>query len=201
MAIVVRIDLSSTLSFGESKMIRRTTMARWAACLLLAALLPAAAATPTTQPAPGETPPDELGRSLAGDPVTVSGHKGKVVIVTFWASWCGPCRSELPILGKVQKAVGREHLEVIAVNYKEDKRELRQVIRANKDIDLTYVHDARGTISDRYGVTSLPNMFIIDRDGRVAHVHRGYSSEMVDRFVGEILALLPEDVLKRPAGT
>jgi len=182
-------------------MIRRTTVARWMACLLLTVLLPAAATTPAVQPKPGEVPPDELGQSLSGEPVTVSAHKGKVVIVTFWASWCGPCRHELPILGRVQKAVGREHLEVIAVNFKEDKHELRQVIRANKDIDLTYVPDTRGVISERYGVTSLPNMFIIDRDGRIAYVHRGYSPEMVDGFIGEMLALLPEQVLKRPAGT
>jgi thiol-disulfide isomerase/thioredoxin len=87
------------------------------------------------------------------------------VIVTFWASWCGPCRQELPVPGKLQKAVGREHLEVIAINFKEDPREFRNVLRANKDIALTYVYNRRGAISERYGVTSLLNMFIIDRDG------------------------------------
>jgi thiol-disulfide isomerase/thioredoxin len=182
-------------------MLRRTTMARLLVCLMLGLCLPATADTPVAQPAPGEIPPDDLGRSVAGETLTVSSRKGKVVIVTFWASWCGPCRRELPVLGKLQKVVGREHLEVIAINFKEDRREFRDVIRANKDIALTYVPDPRGRISEQYGVTSLPNMFVIDRDGRIAHVHRGYSPEMVDGFVQEMLALLPEDVLRAPAGT
>lgn len=172
-----------------------------AACLLMVASVPLSAANAVPQPRPGDVPPDDLGRDRIGDPVSVSQHRGKVVIVTFWASWCGPCRRELPILGKLQKLVGREHLEVIAVNYKEDTRDFNGVIRANKDVALTYVHDKRGTVSDRYGVTSLPNMFIVGRDGRIAHVHHGYSAEMVDDFIEEMLALLPAEALARPAGS
>jgi thiol-disulfide isomerase/thioredoxin len=201
---MVRSAILAGIQFGETGMIRRT-MTRLAAGLLLAfflpALLPAMAGNPPVQPEPGEIPPDELGHSVSGDDITISSHKGKVVIVTFWASWCGPCRQELPVLGKLQKAVGREHLEVIAINFKEEPREFRNVLRANRDIALTYVHDRYGAISDRYGVTSLPNMFIIDRDGRIAHVHRGYSPQMLEGFVNEMLELLPEEVLKRPAGT
>lgn len=175
-------------------------MKRLLAGLLLAIALPTMVqGSAIPQPKSGEIPPDNLGRDVRGQPVTVSQHKGKVVIVTFWASWCGPCRHELPILGKLQKAVGREHLEVVAVNYREDKRELRSLIRAHRDIDLTYVHDATGAISDRYGVRTLPNMFVIDREGRVAHVHRGYSEKMLDKFIQEMLALLPPEVLARPA--
>src|SRR5690606_36208258 len=66
------------------------------------------------QPRPGDIPPDVLGNDRDGNPVTVSQHRGKVVIVTFWASSCGPCRRELPVLGKVQSFVGRDHLEVSA---------------------------------------------------------------------------------------
>lgn len=151
------------------------------------------------QPKPGEIPPDALGRDRAGNEIRLSQYKGKVVIVTFWASWCGPCRQELPVLGKLQNVVGRDHLEVIAINYKENRRDFINVIRANKDIDLTYVHDLRGTVSDSYGVKTVPNMFIVDTDGKVAHVHRGYSAEMLDGFVKEMLQLLPPEVLSRPA--
>lgn len=177
-----------------------------AVCLLLAGLfataLPGAiAATDDTlppTPKAGEIPPDALGHDRDGNDLTVSQYKGKVLIVTFWASWCGYCRQELPVLGKVQQAVGREHLEVVAINYKEDRQAYNGVIRANPKLKLTYVHDAHGRVSDTYGVKSLPHMFIIGPDGKVAHVHNGYSSEMLDGFVKEMLALLPPEVLAQP---
>lgn len=165
---------------------------------LLAAGLSAADAP--RRPAVGEVPPDVLGRARDGSDQTVGMHRGKVVIVTFWASWCGPCRKELPILGKFQRIVGRDHLEVIAVNVKEPLRDYESVIRGNQDIDVTWVHDANGITSKRYGVDALPNMFIIDREGRIAHVHRGYNDASIQTFVREIAALLPPDVLDRPAG-
>ncbi len=179
---------------------------RWPAiCIglfLCLAVWPAGAdpALPTS-PQAGDIPPDTLGTDRDGEDITVSQYKGKVVIVTFWASWCGPCRRELPVLGKVQSAVGREHLEVIAVNFKEDRREFNAVVRANKDIALHYIRDPQGAISDSYGITAVPHMFIIGLDGKVAHVHRGYSQEMIGGFVEEMLALLPPEALSRPAGS
>jgi thiol-disulfide isomerase/thioredoxin len=166
---------------------------------LLAAML-VMAAEPARQPAVGELPPDALGRDRDGTEHTVSMHRGKVVIVTFWASWCGPCRRELPVLGRFQRVVGKDHLEIIAINVKEPKSDYNAVVRANKDIALTWVHDASGATSASYGVQTLPNMFVIDREGRVAHVHRGYSEEQIKVFVKEIAALLPPEVLQRPAG-
>lgn len=170
-------------------------------CLWLAALLAASscvlAAEQPQQPGIGELPPTIGLKDRGGNVIDLAALQGKVVVVTFWASWCGPCRRELPMLGKVQEVVGREHLEVIAVNFKEPRRDFNAVIRANKDLDLTYVHDERGIVSDRYGVTALPNMFIIGQDGLIAQTHRGYSEDVLQSFMQELLELLPEEALQR----
>ena len=170
-------------------------------CLWLAALLAASsgvqAAEQPQQPGIGEAPPTIGLKDRGGSVIDLAAMQGKVVVVTFWASWCGPCRRELPMLGKVQEVVGREHLEVIAVNFKEPRRDFNAVIRANKDLDLTYVHDERGIVSDRYGVTALPNMFIIGQDGLIAQTHRGYSENVLQSFMQELLELLPEEALQR----
>ena len=170
-------------------------------CLWLAALLAASsgvqAAEQPQQPGIGEAPPTIGLKDRGGSVIDLAALQGKVVVVTFWASWCGPCRRELPMLGKVQEVVGREHLEVIAVNFKEPRRDFNAVIRANKDLDLTYVHDERGIVSDRYGVTALPNMFIIGQDGLIAQTHRGYSENVLQSFMQELLELLPEEALQR----
>jgi len=153
------------------------------------------------RPGPGELPPPLLGKLHGSDTqVDLREYRGKVVIVTFWASWCGPCRKELPMLAHFQKTVGNDALEVIAVNFKEPRSDFISVVRANRKLALNYVHDGKGVASDEYGVDSLPNMFVVDRDGTIAYVHRGYSEEMLPGLINEIVGLLPEEVRTRPAG-
>ena len=167
-------------------------------CLWLAALLAASSCVQAAeQPGIGELPPTIGLKDRGGNVIDLAALQGKVVVVTFWASWCGPCRRELPMLGKVQEVVGREHLEVVAVNFKAPRRDFNAVIRATKDLDLTSVHDAPGVVSDRYGVTALPNMFIIGQDGLIAQTHRGYSEDVLQSFMQELLELLPEEALQR----
>lgn len=169
------------------------------ACFLLCPLAAMAADNDLPSPKVGELPPQLLGKNRDGDPVDLANYRNKVTIVTFWASWCGPCRRELPVLDHFQDVVGRDALEVIAVNFKEPREDFRAVVRANKSINLTYVHDMHGRVSDQYGVNSLPHMFILGHDGRVAYTHRGYSEQSLPGIVEEILSLLPEDVKKRPS--
>lgn len=170
-----------------------------AAVLVLASSMGDARASDLAPPAPGDMPPQLLGRDHQGKAVDLADYRGKVAIVTFWASWCGPCRKELPVLARFQEVVGRDALEVIAVNFKEPRNDFNAVVRANRGLDLTYVHDAKGETSERYGVQSLPHMFILDHDGKVAFTHRGYSEQSLPDIIAEILSLLPEDVKHRPA--
>lgn len=176
---------------------------RWAhtALLCLGLLSPHALVAAELPPSPkvGEQPPQLLGKDTKGNVIDLADYQGKVTIVTFWASWCGPCRKELPVLGHFQKTVGRDALEVVAVNFKEPRSDFRAVLRANRDLPLTFVHDAKGEASDQYGVRAIPHMFIVGHDGKVAFTHRGYSEEALPGIIEELLSLLPEHVKNRPA--
>ena len=179
---------------------------RLATCLLalLLCLAPwpgVAGKEPDRRPPVGVAPPDVFGQDRNGNPVRLADHRGKVVIITFWASWCGPCLRELPMLDKIRTTVGGEHLEVIAVNYGESRSEFKRIVRGLPGSQITWVHDRRETISDTYGVKALPNMFILGQDGRVATRHIGYGEASLKKIIDDILSLLPPEALAKPAGT
>ena len=168
---------------------------------LLAALLAAPCAALAGQggqaPKPGEVPAPELGSARSG-PVDLRELRGKVVIVTFWATWCGPCMRELPVLANFQRVVGEDALQVVAINYKEDRRLFNDFTRRLRDTGILWVHDGRGAISDDWGIKALPRMFAIDREGKVAFTHAGYSDESLPGITAQVLELLPEEVRSRP---
>ena len=144
----------------------------------------------------GEIPPDHLGRDRKGNDVNISDHHGKVVVVTFWASWCGYCRRELPVLENLQKVAGKDRVEVIAVNYKDDKDVYRAILRKLKDLQLTMVRDGSGDVGKAYGVEGIPRLFVIDKDGRIAYSHTGYDEEhSVDRIVDAVNRVLVQPAL------
>jgi thiol-disulfide isomerase/thioredoxin len=144
-----------------------------------------------TSPEPGDTPPNSLGKeSRSGDALLVDGHRGKVLVVSFWASWCGPCLQELPILEGLQQQVSPARLRVVAINYQEDIQLYLQHLKKMQGMKMSLVHDRDGRLADAFGVESLPHLFMIDHLGRVAHVHQGYSPKALPDIVDEINALL-----------
>jgi thiol-disulfide isomerase/thioredoxin len=134
----------------------------------------------------GDTPPDQLGRSHQGADIRISAFHGKVMVVTFWASWCGYCRKELPVLAGLQDAAGKDRLEVVAVNYHDDRDVYLALARKLKDVQLTLTYDASGRIGDAYGVTGLPYLLIIGKDGKVAFQDTGYGEESLQTIVDAV---------------
>ncbi len=138
----------------------------------------------------GDTPPDALGRDVQGKDVMISDHLGKVVVVTFWASWCGYCLKEMPVLEGLQQVAGKGRLEVVAVNFKEDRRTYKAILRKLKQVELTMTHDPDGRISDAYGVVVIPYLFLIDKSGKVGYIHSGYSEASLPKLVDAVNGLL-----------
>jgi thiol-disulfide isomerase/thioredoxin len=140
----------------------------------------------------GDAPPESLGRASTGGKVKLSDYRGKIVIISFWASWCPPCRKELPILAAIQKNATRDKIVVFAVNWKESSDRYLAIIRTLKDVDLTLVSDENGYFGGEYGVKAIPHMIIIGRDGRIAAVHVGYDESEFPSLVNEINGLWTE---------
>jgi thiol-disulfide isomerase/thioredoxin len=135
---------------------------------------------------PGDTPPASLGADFDGDEVDAGRYAGKVLVVTFWASWCAPCKQELPLLEAIQRAAGKDKVQVVAINI-EDHDTYRRLARGLKStFTLGINHDARRKASEAYGVSGIPHLVLIGRDGRVISVHRGYSEEAIDSIIAEI---------------
>ncbi len=138
--------------------------------------------------AAGEEAPSRLGVMVDGTEINAKDYAGKVLVVTFWASWCAPCKAELPILENLQNAA-KQNVKVVAINI-EDRDKFRTVAKALSSLSLTVAHDYRKLASEAYGVKGIPHMVIIGRDGKVRNVHRGYSEKMIDQLVTEINAAI-----------
>jgi thiol-disulfide isomerase/thioredoxin len=163
--------------------------ARWISCLAmgLACLVVTTPDQSREKLKVGDLPPQRLFRS-----VNLSDYRGRVVVMTFWASWCGPCRQEIPVLAGLQAQVARDKLEILAINWGEDWDKFHEIKRKLSNVDLTLLSDPDGTLGKQFDVDSIPHMLIIGKDGRIAALHVGYSADSIPVFVKEINALLAE---------
>ena len=154
--------------------------------MLLAALLPIFASTlANAQLASGEEPPQLLGKTRQGQQVTIADHQGKVLAISFWASWCAPCHQELPMLEKLQHVLGPDKLQVIAVNI-EDREQFRSVTRPMFDWQSIITNDPYKSAYKAYKGSGIPYLLIISRDGKVRRSFQGYSEESLIKVVSAV---------------
>jgi len=99
--------------------------------------------------------------------------KGKVVLLDFWASWCGPCRQSFPWMGELQKRYGADNFVVVAVNLDQDRKLADQFLAATP-AGFRVEYDPEGLLATRFDVTSMPTSVLIDRSGQVRERHQGF---------------------------
>jgi peroxiredoxin len=141
--------------------------------------------------APGGLAPDFTLRTLDGPNLRLQEQRGRVVLVNFWATWCGPCRQEMPHLSRLYEKYRASGFVLLGVNVDDDTR--NAVDLAGKlGLKFPISLDTDKKVSRLYDLSSMPSTVLIDRDGRVRYVHRGYRDGFEDTYDQQIRGLLKE---------
>lgn len=164
--------------------------------LLLAAL---AACSPDTPDAPADAPetpatdepalaPDFTLTDLSGEPFTLSEHRGEVVVMNFWATWCMPCLAEMPELEALQQELGDEGVQVIGISQDTGGADELRPFAAELDVTYPLLPDPAFAVSTRYGgIAALPTTIFVGRDGAIAQEEVGALSGAELRRIVEAL--------------
>jgi peroxiredoxin len=180
----VRPRLSATAILGIAVLVIFTVLITWRASLLETKLQ-----RESEQPELVDKPaPDFSALTLDGRTVSLADFRGqKKVVVTFWASWCGPCRMEMPSLIQFYK---RNHsdasdFEILAISIDEDPKAAASFASAMK-LNFPVLFDSSKAMANAYGVEGIPTMFVIDKAGKVIYGHAGFDATMEFRLANEL---------------
>ena len=148
--------------------------------------LPALAADPTGSPAPQFT----LG-ARGGQNVSLAQYKGQVVMLNFWASWCGPCRQEMPLLESIYKKYNKLGFTLIGVNVEPDSNAANAWLQQTP-VSFPILYDKESKVSKMYDVAGMPTTVFIDRKGNVRLLHQGFRPGDENEYLNEIRTLVRE---------
>ncbi|HEX4405077.1 MAG TPA: TlpA disulfide reductase family protein [Polyangia bacterium] len=112
--------------------------------------------------------------SMSGKALALEDYRGKVVLLDVWASWCGPCKQELPMLDDMAKRLRGDGIEVLAVSVDQERANVVKFLKARPRWSLTIAHDPKGEIADRLSPEKMPTSYVIDREGVVRYVNSGF---------------------------
>lgn len=117
--------------------------------------------------------PDFTLKSLQGSNLKLSEQAGNVVLLNFWASWCGPCRKEMPLLNDLHNKYKPLGFTVLGVNVEEDTAPAKAFI-GDRPVDFPILFDRTNKVSKLYDVIAMPTTVVIDRNGKMRFLHKGY---------------------------
>ncbi|WP_026376271.1 TlpA family protein disulfide reductase [Aestuariibacter salexigens] len=158
---------------------------------MLVVVLTVFTATTTSAAVTAVQAPDFTLKSREGSNMRLAEQRGNIVLVNFWASWCGPCREELPHMEALQKEYEKLGFTVFAVNVDDDPSKANVLLN---DIDVSFpvLFDPQGDVSQMYDVSAMPTTVIIDRDGMARMTHKGYQSGDERKYEKAIKLLMRE---------
>jgi cytochrome c-type biogenesis protein len=136
----------------------------------------------------GKFAPNFTTTTETGEPFSLAEQRGKVVLLNFWATWCGPCRIEMPEFEQAYAEYGDNGLVIVGVNSSETAE---QIIRFRDEFGLTFplLLDESGVIQEQYAILSYPSTFVIDRNGAIAALHYGaLTAEQIGTLAAESLS-------------
>jgi peroxiredoxin len=156
--------------------------------LLAAAALVAVAGAASAEVKPGTRAVDFERKSLDGQTVRLSALRGKVVLIDFWASWCEPCKAELPRLAELSERLRAHGVEIVTVNVDDDPKAAERFL-ASHDLHLTVVTDPDKKIVGAYEPEKMPSSYAIDRNGVVHAINGGFERGDETKIEKQLLAL------------
>ncbi|MFO1272044.1 MAG: TlpA disulfide reductase family protein [Rubrivivax sp.] len=135
--------------------------------------------------------PDFTLRSLDGVNLRLAEQRGRVVMVNFWATWCGPCKQEMPHLSRLYEKYRASGFTLLGVNVDEDAKQAAATA-GKLGVKFPVLFDGTKSVSKLYDLQSMPSTVLIDRDGRVRYLHRGYRDGLEESYEKQIRELVKE---------
>lgn len=139
----------------------------------------------------GQKAPDFALKSSTGENLRLSEYRGEVVMLNFWATWCGPCRQEMPLLDDLYNRYERVGFKLLGVNIDDNSQRAIDMMK-ELGVDFPVLFDASKDVSKLYEVNAMPVTVILDREGNVRYVHKGYKPGYEEKYLNEVRALLRE---------
>jgi thiol-disulfide isomerase/thioredoxin len=148
---------------------------------------------PAGQVRVGEAVPSIVVRTVKGGrKIDLGSMKGKVVLLDIWASWCGPCREEMPLLDDMAARLKDKGIEVVAVSIDEEKAAAEAFLGARPKWTLTLAHDPQGKVPELLQPPKMPTSYLIDGQGVLRYVNAGFEREDAKTIEGRLLGLAAE---------